>query len=198
MSEGKPLIVGIGGTTRPGSFSEQALSQALDFAKRAGAETQLFGGRDLLLPLYDPQSEARTSVARLFLAALRRADGIVLSSPCYHGAVSGLIKNAIDYIEEMRNDERPYFDGRSVGCIGCGHGTQGPSMVLAQLRAITHALRGWPVPLGVAINSAVVGFENGACCDSGIARQLEIMAGQVVDFCERNAGKSGKRFTLTP
>jgi FMN reductase len=182
MSHRKPLIVGLGGTTRPGSSSEQALTQALDFVCAAGAETQLFSGRDLLLPLYDPEPGTLTEAAQKLLTALREADGIVLSSPCYHGALSGLIKNAIDYTEEMRGDARPYFDGRAVGCIGCGYGYQGPGMVLGQLRAITHALRGWPVPLGVAINSAVIKFEGGKCSDSGIAKQLEIMAHQVVEF----------------
>ena len=182
MNRRKPLIVGIGGTTRPGSSSEQALAQALSFAQLFGAETRLFGGRDLMLPLYDPEPGTLTEGARILLAALREADGIILSSPCYHGAVSGLIKNAIDYTEEMRADERVYFDGRSVGCIGCGYGYQGPGMVLAQLRSITHALRGWPVPLGVAINSAVIKFENGKCTDPAITRQLEIMARQVVGF----------------
>ena len=88
----------------------------------------------------------------------------------------------------MRSDERVYFDGRSVGCIGCGYGYQGPGMVLAQLRSITHALRGWPVPLGVAINSAVTKFENGKCTDPGITKQLEIMARQVVDFAGQMIG----------
>ena len=188
MSHRKLLIVGIGGTTRPGSSSEQALAQALGFAQLAGAETRLFGGRDLMLPLYDPEPAALTEAAQILLAALRQADGIILSSPCYHGAVSGLIKNAIDYTEEMRSDARVYFDGLSVGCIGCGYGYQGPGMVLAQLRSITHALRGWPVPLGVAINSAVTRFENGACTDPAITKQLEIMARQVVDFAGLRIG----------
>jgi FMN reductase len=188
MSHRKLLIVGIGGTTRPGSSSEQALAQALGFAQLAGAETRLFGGRDLMLPLYDPEPAALTEAAQILLAALRQADGIILSSPCYHGAVSGLIKNAIDYTEEMRSDARVYFDGLSVGCIGCGYGYQGPGMVLAQLRSITHALRGWPVPLGVAINSAVTGFENGTCTDPAITKQLEIMTRQVVDFAGLRIG----------
>jgi FMN reductase len=189
MSHRKPLIVGIGGTTRPGSSSEQALSQALAFAQLAGAETKFFGGRDLMLPLYDPEPATFTEAAQALLTALRQADGIVLSSPCYHGAISGLIKNAIDYTEEMRSDERIYFDGRAVGCIGCGYGYQGPGMVLAQLRSITHALRGWPVPLGVAVNSAVIKFENGKCSDPGVAKQLEIMAQQVVDFAGQRIGR---------
>ncbi len=182
MTTGMPFILGIGGTVRSGSSSERALALALDHARRQGAETLLIAGRDLVLPLYEPDSDSRCEEARALCAHLRRADGIILSSPCYHGAISGLIKNALDYVEDMRNDARPYFDGRAVGCIGCGAGSQGPSMVLAELRAIVHALRGWPTPLGVAINSLQVKFEDGACSDQGIARQLEIMARQVIAF----------------
>jgi FMN reductase len=118
-----PFIVGIGGTTREGSSSEQALEIALAHASRRGIETLTFGGSDLLsLPLYDPSYSAERPVpqAERLIAALRRADGVVLSSPCYHGGISGLIKNAIDYTEQMRADERVYLDGRAVGSVGCG------------------------------------------------------------------------------
>jgi FMN reductase len=125
-----------------------------------------------------------TAAAQHLVDSLRRADGVIFSSPCYHGSVSGLIKNAIDYIEEMRADPRVYLDSRSIGIIGCGYGYQGPGMVLAQLRQMTHALRGWPVPLGVAVNSAVVKFKDGDCSEPAIAKQIEIMAAQVVDFAE--------------
>lgn len=191
MSSAKPFIVGIGGTTRPGSSSEQALAVALKHAAALGAETRLFGGLDLQLPMYDPATAGDSVAARELIDALRRADGVILSSPCYHGGVSGLVKNAIDYTEEMRADPRVYFDGRAVGSIGCGYGNQGPGMVLAQLRSITHALRGWNVPLGVAINSAVVKFDSSGCADAGIGKQLEIMAGQVFEFADMSSRKRG-------
>lgn len=181
---GKPFIVGIGGTTRPGSSSEQALALALAHAGKLGAETQLFGGAELQLPMYDPATANADEGARKLVEALRRADGVILSSPCYHGGVSGLVKNAIDYVEEMRADARVYFDGRAVGAIGCGYGYQGPGVVLGQLRAIGHALRGWNTPLGVAVNSAVVKFGADGCSDEAIGKQIEIMAGQVVDFAK--------------
>ena len=184
MSQRKPFIVGIGGTTRTGSSSEQALSIALKFAREAGAETELFAGQEMQLPMYDPDPGTMTPAAQHLVDSLRRADGVIFASPCYHGGVSGLIKNAIDYIEEMRADARVYLDGRSVGIIGCGYGYQGPGMVLGQLRQMTHALRGWPVPLGVAINSAVVKFKDGECSEPAIAKQIEIMTHQVVDFAE--------------
>ena len=182
MADRKPFIVGMGGTTREGSSSEQALASALRHAESLGAETKLYGGAALTLPMYDPDPANMTEAARHLIDDLRKADGIILSSPCYHGGVSGLIKNAIDYTEEMRADERVYFDGRAVGAIGCGYGNQGPNTVLAQLRQITHALRGWNVPLGVAVNSAEVKFKDGVCSADGIAAQVNIMASQVVEF----------------
>lgn len=158
---------------------------ALVFAKARGADTRLYGGQDLQLPMYDPDPGTMTDAAKEFIEDLRRADGVIVASPCYHGGVSGLVKNAIDYTEEMRADARVYLDGRAVGAIGCGYGYQGPGMVLSQLRQIGHALRGWNVPLGVAINTAVVKFQNGECSEPAIAKQIEIMAGQVVDHARR-------------
>jgi FMN reductase len=189
MSHRKPFIVGIGGTTRPASSSEQALVMALAKAREFGAETQLFGGKDLGLPLYDVDPVCMTDGARVLVEALRKADAVILSSPCYHGGVSGLVKNAIDFAEEMRNDPRVYFDGRAIGVIGCGYGYQGPVAVVSQLRQIAHALRGWPTPLGVAINSAVVKFTDGVCSEPSIDAQLGIMAGQTVDFAKAQIAK---------
>ncbi len=179
-----PFIIGIGGTTRPGSSSEQALQVALAHARKLGAETKLFGGAELQMPMYDPATANENEAARVFIEACRRADGVIMASPCYHGAVSGLVKNALDYTEEMNKDARVYFDGRAIGSIGLGYGWQGPGTVLAQLRAIGHALRGWNVPLGVAVNSAVVKFTAEGCSDENIGKQIEIMAGQVVQFAK--------------
>ncbi len=192
MSPRKPFVVGIGGTTRAGSSSEQALALALKHAADAGAETELFDGAHLLqLPMYDPDPGMMTAPANHLIESLRRADGVVIASPCYHGGVSGLIKNAIDYIEEMRADARVYLDGRAVGLIACGYGYQGPGPVLNQLRQTAHALRGWPTPLGIGINSQVVKFKDGQCADAAIAKQIEIMAGQVVEFARhRIAGQA--------
>jgi FMN reductase len=190
MSHRKLFIVGIGGTTRPGSSSEQALSVALAKARELGAETQLFGGKELGLPLYDVDPVCMTDAARTLVEAMRKADAVILSSPCYHGGVSGLVKNAIDFAEEMRSDSRVYWDGRAVGVIGVGYGYQGPVAVVAQLRMIAHALRGWPTPLGVAINSAVVKFADGKSSEPAIETQLGIMAGQTVDFAKAQIAKA--------
>jgi FMN reductase len=161
------------------------LVKALDAAERLGARTRLFRGSLLArLPIYDPTLTEESRELKEVLAAIRKADGILISTPGYHGSVSGLIKNALDSLDRLRDDGRPYFDGRAVGCIVTADGWQAGGTVLAALRTIVHALRGWPTPLGVAFNpSAGALFDDaGEFRDERDARQIEAMVRQVVDF----------------
>ncbi|MBI1196784.1 MAG: FMN reductase [Phenylobacterium sp.] len=177
----RPLIVGLGGTTRAGSSTERLLRRALRLAEAGGARVELFAGDDLALPHYAPERPARDSAAARLVEALRAADGLLIASPGYHGSISGLVKNALDYAEDLRGDPRPYFEGRAVGCIAGAYGWQAANSTLSALRAVVHALRGWPTPLGVAANSAVLAFDpEGACVDDALDGQLSIMVGQVL------------------
>lgn len=167
------FVVGLGGTTRPGSSSERALRSSLDACERLGAETELFAAEALEFPIYAPGDPSRPPDERVerYLSAIRRADGVVICSPGYHGGVSGLVKNAIDWVEELRGDPRPYLDGRPVGVIVVADGWQATATTLTSLRSIVHALRGWPTPLGVTVNAAT------GEADAG---QLELLARQVL------------------
>ncbi|HZA15981.1 MAG TPA: NADPH-dependent FMN reductase [Pseudonocardiaceae bacterium] len=176
-------VVGIGGSMREDSQSERALGVVLDSARAAGAETVAITGTDLVLPFYDPAVVERGAVANRLVATLRKADGVVLVSPGYHGTVSGLVKNALDYVEDLRADTRPYLDGRAVGCVAMALGWQATVTTLTALRSIVHALRGWPTPLGAALNSAEVSFdEHGVPSDPAVDRTLRMIGQQVVQF----------------
>jgi FMN reductase len=187
-----PFIVGIGGTTKPNSSTEQALLIALDAASRRGANTRLFGGEMLVrLPHYLTEIAGASSEGRELVADIRRADGIIFASPGYHGSLSGLVKNAIDYIEETAHDRRVYLDGIPVGLIATAYGWQAAGNALAALRAIAHALRGWPTPLGAAINCSGGIFKNGTCSDAGAATQLQCIGQQVCDFARLRLNEGG-------
>jgi len=178
-----PLVVGLGGTLRAGSSTERALRFCLAAVEAKGGRTKLYAGPDLELPMYAPHNLERTPAARELVGALREADAVIVASPGYHGAVSGLVKNALDYIEDLRADERVYLDNTPWGCITCAYGWQAAVGTLGQLRVIGHALRAWPTPLGVAINSAdPVWDESGALVDGAVRAQLDMLATQVVGF----------------
>src|SRR5919107_5543294 len=166
------MVVGIGGSMREDSQSERALGVVLDSARAAGAETVAITGTDLVLPFYDPAVAERSEVAHRLVATLREADGVVLVSPGYHGTVSGLVKNALDYVEDLRADTRPYLDGRAVGCVAMALGWQATVTTLTALRSIVHALRGWPTPLGSAVNTTEVAFDDQGCSDPQVEKAL--------------------------
>lgn len=182
-------IVGIGGTLRPRSSSGCALLFCLDHAKAQGAIVTAFTGPDLVAPLYDPGTGALPDGMKKMIEALRAADGIILASPGYHGGISGAIKNALDYAEEMSKDARVYFDGLAVGCIATAAGWQATGATLTALRGIVHALRGWPTPLGVMLNSSEPLFdEAGGCIADQTRANLAAMTDQVIGFARMRAG----------
>ncbi len=184
----KPLIVGIGGTTRTGSSSERALRQALDAAQRLGAETEILAGNALPFEPYDPARESRSAEAAQLVDMLRRADGILVATPSYHGSLSGLVKNALDHAEDLRTDARPYFEGRAVGCIVLAEGAQAMGSTLMALRSIVHALRGWPTPYAACIDAKQRPFgADGVSTAETVVQSLELVAGQVMEFARMRA-----------
>jgi FMN reductase len=181
----RPLVVGIGGTVRPESSSERALKKAMQAAEAAGARTRLFDGAFMAkLPIYNP-ALPDLGPGETFLEAVSEADGVIIASPGYHGSISGLVKNALDTLEGLRDDPRPYFDGRAVGLIVAADGWQACGSALAALRSVIHAMRGWPTPLGATLNSAGGLFDDdGAFRDKRDAWAVETVAQQVVDFAK--------------
>lgn len=167
---------------RPHSSTERALRAALDIAAAHGATVTLLTGPAIDLPPYDPDNAERGDDATTLVRELRRADAVIVGSPGYHGGISGLVKNALDYVEDMRSDGRTYFDGLPVGCVATAGGWQAAVATLVQLRSVVHALRGWPTPLGVAINTASGGDP---IAPAAVQGQLRVMVEQQLAFLRR-------------
>jgi FMN reductase len=189
-SQRAPYIVGLGGTVRADSATDRALQLALQCAVSHGAQVLQLRGSDLDVPMYAWHHPERTAPARRLVEELRRADGIIIASPSYHGSVSGYVKNALDYAEDLARDATPYFDGRAVGCIAVAGGWAGAMSTLSALRDIVHALRGWPTPLGVPIVARQPDLEpEWVHPNDKVHEQIRIMAGQVVQFALLRASR---------
>jgi FMN reductase len=188
----RPLIVGLGGTIRPGSSTEKALACSLKTAEAAGCETRLLGGAFLAtLPIFDPRPGDGSRAQHDLAEAIRAADGVIVASPGYHGSLSGVVKNALDTLELTRNDAEPYFQGKPVGIIVTAEGWQAAGTTLMAVRAIIHAMRGWPTPFGAALNATAGLFDEvGDCKDAKDAWQLSTVAEQVVGFAQMRTRES--------
>lgn len=178
----QPHVVVLSGSLGAGSRCDRLAVWCAEESIRRGATAALLRGDDLELPFYRygaPQGPGAVRLRR----ELERADGVVLVSPSYHGSLSGLLKNALDYVNDLAACDRPFLDGRAVGCVALAAGAQGASATLAAMRTIVHALRGWPTPLGVATHGAL---DAPSCAeltgDEAERRQLAIVVEQVVTF----------------
>jgi FMN reductase len=189
----RPTVLGIGGTLRPGSSSEKALRLALRAAETCGADTRMITARELNFPAYDPELSATDEIPAPLINAVRRADCLIVASPGYHGGMSGLLKNALDYLQALASDPSPYLHNKAVGCIVTAAGWQAGVTTLLSMRSTVHSLRGWPTPLGVVINSITQPFSpEGEVLEKNVGDQLNILAKQVVTFAQAHLGRSGR------
>ena len=173
------LVAAINGSLRERSYTRLALAIALEGAKKVGAQTQLIDLRNYELAFCDGRSDESTyppGVARL-QRDVRRAQGIILGTPEYHGSFTGVLKNALDL---MGFDE---FGGKMVGLVGVGGGSMGAVNALNALRVIGRSLHAWVIPEQVSIPNVDELFdENGNLLDRPSRQRLMQVGRQVARF----------------
>lgn len=173
-------IVGIGGSLRPDSYSQQALRVAADRVRSLGAEVEILDLREMKLPFCDGGDEYPDypDVARL-KAAVEQADGLILATPEYHGSVSGVLKNALDLMgfEEL--------SGKVAGLISV-LGGQSNSNALNDLRVIMRWVHGWVIPEQIAVGQAWKAFgPDGKLLDEALSKRFDQFAQSLVDNTQK-------------
>lgn len=173
------LVVGLGGSLAKHSNSLAALKIALEGAAETGARTELLDVRELALPMFSPEiKNPPPSVLRL-CDAVHAADGLVWSSPMYHGTISGSFKNALDWLQLLADRKPPYLTDKVVGLISTAGGVQGLQAVNT-MEFVVRALRGWAVPLVMPIAQAWKAFdEQGQPVDVQLTEQLHALGKEV-------------------
>ncbi len=150
MTQERTRVLGLGGSLREESRSLNALKIALQGAADAGAETRLLDLKTLRLPLYDDRPDPETYPEDVFrlIEEVRWADGLLLATPVYHGTLSGSMKNALDFLELLAEDDPPWLGGRAVGLITVAGGSAGTNAINSLLFTC-QTLRAWVAPTAV-------------------------------------------------
>ena len=191
-----PIVVGLGGSTRTGSKSLEALRVCLGAAADAGAETHLLDIRELALPILDAGQPAwQHESVRTLLGQVRRASGLIVASPVYQETVSGAIKNALDYLYILEQEEPFGLTGTVVATISVSGSISSMGASLA-VQTACRGLKGWVLPEPVDLAGNAFG-KDGRLYDvlardrlrllgrtvvrSAIARRTESQAGEPVE-----------------
>jgi len=168
------------------STSLAAVQIALEGAAESGAATEVQDVRALNLPMYIPHQSDVPEAARAFAEAVYACDGMLWSSPLYHGTISGAFKNALDWLQLLGERQPPYLTDKVIGLISTAGGTQGLQAVNT-MEFIVRALRGWAVPLVIPVPQAWRVFQQGQIMDTSVARQLRALGAEVARAAERFA-----------
>jgi NAD(P)H-dependent FMN reductase len=184
-------IAGICGSIRKGSYTRMALVLALRGAEEAGAKSELIDLRDYRVIFCDGNEDESLYPEDVFKLrdTVRRAQGIILATPEYHGGYSGVLKNALDL---MGFEE---FEGKMLGLVGVSGGRGGASGAMHSLRDVGRALHAWVIPEQASVAEVEQVFdEHGRCKDAEIEKRLKDVGRQVVRFAYLHAAERAEEF----
>jgi len=121
-------LLGLSGALRAASTNTKLLHEA----------ARLFGPcnftqADLRLPLYDGDLEAEGIPSEVMTLAeqIRDADAVVISTPEYNKMISGVLKNALDWVS--RSGVKPW-EGKPVAILSAAAGRAGGERAQYSLR----------------------------------------------------------------
>lgn len=134
----------LAGSNRKQSTSTKLCRYIQTVLEGKECEVTLIDLNELPLPLYSPDVETSDANVLNMRTKLNQADGIILATPEYHGAPSGVLKNALDHVGFEQ------FDGKVVLSVSSTGGAVGVSS-LQQLQTIVRNVHGINCPEWISI-----------------------------------------------
>ena len=164
-------VLGIAGSTRTNSYSTKALKIALADAEKRGAEVRLLELAKLEMPFYNPSGTATKAVQEAS-DAVAWADAFILASPDYHGSMSGILKNFLDFFYEE-------FAGKLFGYVVASH--EKGLTVMEQMRTAVRQCYGWSMPYGVSVHGEQ-DFRGNEIANDRIAKRVSMLSRDLVIY----------------
>jgi chromate reductase len=170
-------LVAFCGSLRKASFNRMAL-QAFIERVPAGVTVETIEIGDW--PMYDADVQAKGFPAPVQAAqqAILGADGVVFATPEYNYSVSGVLKNAIDWLSRMTPQP---FAAKPIGIMGATMGMLGTARAQYHLRQMMVFLDGRPVNKPeVMIAQAQNKFADGKLTDEGTGKLMADLGAAMV------------------
>ena len=174
MNQPPVRVLALAGEYRSTSKSGMLAHAALNIAKAAGAEVEFWDLDASPLPLVGEDGCWSHPNVAAFQAAVTNADAVFLSSPEYHGTMSGVMKNTLDWMYDK------HVGGKAVGLMSTLGGVTNAN-TLNHMRIACRWLHAWPVPEQLAVGHVKEAFnEDGTLMDPAIVERLEKLVHSVL------------------
>ncbi|WP_218080084.1 NADPH-dependent FMN reductase [Anthocerotibacter panamensis] len=180
-----PKILAFAGSTRVDSYNKKLVKIAAAGAATAGAEVTYIDLRDLPMPLFDEDVEAKEGMhpnALTFKNLLMEHQGLLIASPEYNSSITAVLKNALDWASRPALGEPPLaaFSGKVAAIMSTSPGALGGLRGLVHLRAILSNIGVLVLPGQVAVPKAYEMFkDDGTLKDAKKQQSIEKLAESV-------------------
>jgi chromate reductase, NAD(P)H dehydrogenase (quinone) len=184
-------ILAFAGSAREGSLNKQLVKIAAAEARAAGAEVTELDFRDLPLPLYDQDLEAKGLPENVLkLKQLMKAhQGFLIGCPEYNSSITPLLKNAIDWASRSEPGEPPLglvcFRGKVTALLAASPGGLGGLRGLNHVRDILGNIGVLVLPDQLAVGNAYDAFDNGKLKNESQQSTVTAIAKRLVEVVSK-------------
>ena len=172
-------ILGLAGEYRSSSKSGMLVNAALGMAEAKGADVVFWDLAEKPLPLVGEEGCWAHPNVKEFQSLLESCDAFFLSSPEYHGTMSGVMKNTMDWMYDK------HVGGKVFGLMSTLGGVTN-SNTLNHMRIALRWLHAWPVPEQLAIGHVKEAFdEDGSLVDESLQERLSNLVEAVLSASKK-------------
>ena len=171
----QPLhILGISGSYGKSSKNGLLLEQALAAVAESGAVVHNWDHVKRPLPLVGAEGCWEDDNVKKFQELASSCHVFILSSPEYHGTMSGVMKNSLDWLHEKHVGGKVFAVMSTLGGIS-------NSNTLNHMRISLRWLHGWVIPEQVAVGNIKEAFsKEGRLTDSDLCERVDNMAASLM------------------
>lgn len=139
-------VLALVGSLRQNSTTKAALLIGAEMLVEMGVTVDLYDLRSEPLPFYDPDADVDPPAVKRFLDRVKAADGFLIGSPEYHNAMTGVLKNALDFLGSRQVRHKP------VALLVSAGGGKGGMNGIVNLRTTVRGVMGLAIPEQVIVD----------------------------------------------
>jgi len=174
----------ITGSNRKVSASTRTLRYIARLLEDKGNDVTIIDLWENPLPFYSPDDDySQHPLIANLLQSVESADGLVFGTPEYHGSVSGVLKNALDFMGASQ------VSGKPVLSVSTSGGAVGVSS-LTQMQAMVRNLHGINSPEWISLGGDARKFdEEGVPIDEKVRLRIDRSVNLLIKLAQQLKGE---------
>lgn len=186
-------ILALAGSIRKDSYNQMLLDYAVAYAQEKGAQITVVDLKNLPIPVFNQDDEDASGLpenVRTLKKLFSKADGIIIASPEYNGAVTPLLKNVLDWVSRKEAPDEKIlasYKGKTAALLSASPGSLGGIRGLSMLRTLLSNLGVIVLPNQVAVSDCSAVLSHEGISNENTARSVRRVVRSLIKYTESSS-----------